>query len=57
MPRLSADNVKVYEGKLTMDECVRSLKSFESYKYSGNEMTRICPSYYCTFQPMCICQR
>lgn len=37
MARISADNAQVCEGKVTMDECLKSLNSFESNKTSGND--------------------
>ena len=35
-PRLSVDDSRVCEGKLTIEECVKSLDSFESNKFPGN---------------------
>ena len=36
MPRLSVGDSRVCEGKLTIEECVRSFNSFESNKFPGN---------------------
>ena len=37
MPRLSVNDSQVCEGKLTIEECVKSLNSFEPNKSPGNE--------------------
>ena len=37
MPRLSVDDSQVCEGKLTIEECVKSLNSFEPNKSPGND--------------------
>ena len=37
MPRLSVDDSQVCEGKLTIEECVKSLNSFEPNKCPGND--------------------
>ena len=37
MPRLSVDDFKSVKGKLTIEECVKSLNSFESNKSPGND--------------------
>ena len=37
MPRLSVDDSQVCEGKLTIEECVKSLNSFEPTKSPGND--------------------
>ena len=36
MPRLTVDDSRVYEEKLTIEECAKSLNSFESNKFPGN---------------------
>ena len=37
MPRLSVDDSQVWEGKLKIEECVKSLSSFEPNKSPGND--------------------
>ena len=37
MPKLSDNDVQICEGKLTVEECYKSLQLFESNKSPGNE--------------------
>ena len=37
IPKLSVDKIKACEGKLTIDECLKSLNSFDNNKSPGND--------------------
>ena len=47
MPKLSDNDVQICEGKLTVEECYKSLQLFESNKSPGNE--RMTVEFYNAF--------